>query len=154
MWVVKLGGSLDDNPVLQDWLDALAHYGKGRTVIVPGGGMFADAVRNAQRRWHFGDVAAHHMAILAMQQMALMFHALNAELFLADGAAEIEAALRQGKVALWLPDYRYVDSIGIERSWRVTSDSLADGLSCALSAPRGFAGIYELLEKFRIINRK
>ena len=48
-------------------------------VIVPGGGAFADQVRLAQQHWQFDDKTAHSMAILAMQQMALLFKGLKGD---------------------------------------------------------------------------
>jgi aspartokinase-like uncharacterized kinase len=45
MWVVKLGGSLLGSPELPRWLDTLVKISDGKVLIVPGGGMFADAVR-------------------------------------------------------------------------------------------------------------
>ena len=53
-WVVKLGGSLYDSRHLPCWLDALSKTG---AIVVPGGGGFADRVRQAQVRWRFGDKA-------------------------------------------------------------------------------------------------
>ena len=63
MWVVKLGGSLAYSPELPHWLSALAHTD---AVIVPGGGPFADTVRDAQQIWRFDDATAHAMALLAI----------------------------------------------------------------------------------------
>ena len=69
MWIVKLGGSLGRDPVLKEWLDTLVALGSGRVVIVPGGGGFAEEVRDQQELWRFDDLAAHNMAVLAMAQM-------------------------------------------------------------------------------------
>jgi aspartokinase-like uncharacterized kinase len=134
MWVIKLGGSLGDAPVLQQWLDTLARQGRGRAVIVPGGGAFAEQVRIAQRLWEFDDITAHRMAILAMQQMALMYHGLNAELCIAGSLAEICTTLRQNKAVVWSPDYAALDRAGIAAGWDVTSDSLAAWLARELHA--------------------
>lgn len=71
MIVLKLGGSLASSGGLAACLGALAAL-RGEIVVVPGGGVFADAVRAAQPRFGFSDRAAHHMAILAMEQYALM----------------------------------------------------------------------------------
>ena len=49
MIVVKIGGSLGKADALRSWLAVLAR-GKGRVVVVPGGGAFADGVREEQRR--------------------------------------------------------------------------------------------------------
>lgn len=134
MWVVKLGGSLSGALELRQWLDILAHQQQGKVVIVPGGGAFADQVRDAQRRWGIDDVAAHHMAILAMQQMALMFRSLNGALCLAASTAEIQAALSHGETALWSPRGEELHAAGIAASWDVTSDSLAAWLARELRA--------------------
>jgi aspartokinase-like uncharacterized kinase len=74
MWIVKLGGSLLRDPRLREWLQMLAEFGGGLVTVVPGGASFADAVREAQARWHFDDVVAHNMAVLAMAQTAHMLH--------------------------------------------------------------------------------
>lgn len=134
MWVVKLGGSLGDAQVLRDWLDSIVQRGQGRAVIVPGGGAFAEQVRIAQRCWRFDDITAHRMAILAMQQMALLFGGLNAGLHIAGSAAEIRATLGQNHTALWSPDYKALDRAGIAADWNITSDSLAAWLAAELCA--------------------
>ena len=64
--VIKLGGSHAFAPQLKDWIGAVAAQA-GRIVLVPGGGPFADAVRDAQARMGFDDGAAHRMALLAME---------------------------------------------------------------------------------------
>ena len=51
MWVVKLGGSLNADPLLPEWLDLLGQLGGGRVTIVCGGGSFADEVRRAHPDW-------------------------------------------------------------------------------------------------------
>jgi 5-(aminomethyl)-3-furanmethanol phosphate kinase len=108
----------------------------GRTpsgiVVVPGGGPFADAVRDAQARAGFGDLAAHRMAILAMQQYGLMLQALEPRL----GLAETEDELRGEAPVVWLP-WRMVGRLEtLEASWDVTSDSLALWLARRIGAPR------------------
>ncbi len=91
MWVVKLGGSLNANPVLPDWLDMLVQCGGGRVALVCGGGSFADEVRRAQALWAFDDLDAHNMAVLAMAQTAYLMHALNPELQLTRSKADISS---------------------------------------------------------------
>ena len=71
--VVKIGGSLVETGRLREIL-AIVARAQRPTVIVPGGGPFADAVRNAQAEFGFSDEAAHRMAILAMHQTALLMH--------------------------------------------------------------------------------
>ncbi|MGN6808583.1 MAG: amino acid kinase family protein, partial [Trinickia sp.] len=103
MWVVKIGGSLSHDPALRGWLTELAEMGGGRVVIVPGGGDFADKVRQYQAEWRFNDLAAHNMCLLAMTQYALMMQGLSPELVLASSEAKVRRALRDGRVAIWVP---------------------------------------------------
>ena len=63
MWVVKIGGSLNTDPLLPEWLDLLVQLGGGRVTLVCGGGAFADEVRRAQAHWHFDDLAAQGIMI-------------------------------------------------------------------------------------------
>lgn len=132
-WVVKLGGSLAGSPLLGAWLDAIAKGG-GRVVLVPGGGNFADAVRDMQQRWHFGDGAAHHMALLAMEQYGLMLAALQPKLVPASSRAGIHRALLRAAVPVWLPTRMVLGRPEIPESWDVTSDSLAGWLAGELGA--------------------
>ena len=66
MWVVKIGGSLNTDPLLPEWLELLVQLGGGRVTLVCGGGAFANEVRRAQARWRFDDLAAHNMAVTSM----------------------------------------------------------------------------------------
>ena len=92
MWVVKLGGSLHDAPALRHWLERLAILPGPPRVVVPGGGPFADAVRALQPVLGVGELAAHRMAILAMQQFGLALQALEPRLSLAETDTIIELA--------------------------------------------------------------
>lgn len=134
--VVKLGGSLGAAGTLAGWLAAVIEQGGGRAVIVPGGGVFADAVRAAQRRDGFSDLAAHRMAVLAMEQYGHLLLDLAPSLAACAGAAEIRAALAAGRVALWLPSRMVAADPLIAGSWDVTSDSLAAWLARRLEADR------------------
>jgi 5-(aminomethyl)-3-furanmethanol phosphate kinase len=133
--VVKLGGSLIASPHLAAWLAALA-AGRGAAVIVAGGGPFADAVRIAQEARPFDDRAAHRMAILAMEQYALMLAALEPALRPAASRAAIRAAGRAGATPVWLPARMSFGAPDIPESWEVTSDSLAVWLARRLGLAR------------------
>ena len=134
--IVKLGGSLAAAGTLRRWLDVVVTEGGGRAVIVPGGGDFADGVRAAQKRWHFSDRTAHRMALLAMQQYALLLQELAPALRPCADEAEIAAALAAGSTALWLPSHMVEADPTISESWDVTSDSLAAWLAWRLGATR------------------
>jgi aspartokinase-like uncharacterized kinase len=130
MWVVKLGGSLHDAEALRPRLAETATMPGLPRVVVPGGGPFANAVRELQPRLGFADLAAHRMAILAMQQYGLAMQALEPRLAL----AQTEAELRAAHASIWLPWVLAGLEPGIEPSWNVTSDSLAVWLAGRLGA--------------------
>ena len=136
MIVLKLGGSLLSNAMLVQYLELASQNGQGQLVIVPGGGVFADQVRITQKQWQYGDKTAHYMAILAMQQMALLFQGLCADLVLVNQVAAIRPALQQKNVVVWSPLASELDAAGVPASWDVTSDSLAAWLAMQLSVIR------------------
>jgi aspartokinase-like uncharacterized kinase len=130
MRVVKLGGSLLAADALPACLHAVGQL-KGRVVLVPGGGAFADQVREMQRQYGFDDVAAHRMALLAMQQMALLINSLQPGFTLLDSVAKLKSA---NGVSIWLPQVAELDAAAVDNSWEVTSDSLAAWLAAELAA--------------------
>jgi aspartokinase-like uncharacterized kinase len=134
--IFKLGGSLTESVILTDWLDLIVNGYQGTAVIVPGGGAFAEQVRIAQQQWKFDDVVAHQMAILAMQQTALLFHGINRKIPVVQSAEEIHNSLHQHRVVIWSPEIKWLDACGVPASWEITSDSLAAWLGIKLSATK------------------
>lgn len=133
--IVKLGGSLTASPHLPA---LLAHYAQmgAPVVLVPGGGPLADAVRALQPRLGLSEHAAHHMAILAMEQTALAFADIEPRLDPCSDTAAMSRAHRQGRAALWLPATLARAADDLPQSWDVTSDSLALWLGIQLDAAR------------------
>jgi len=136
MWVIKIGGSLNTDPLLPQWLELLAQLGGGRVTVVCGGGAFADEVRRAQAHWRFDDLQAHNMAVLAMAQTAYLAHGLNPKLRLASTKDDIRQVLHGGHTALWLPLEQVRDRPDAHTNWDVTSDSIALDLARQLNAER------------------
>lgn len=132
-WVVKLGGSLSLSPRLAEWLEALA-ASDAPLAVVPGGGRFADRVREAQAHWRFDESAAHHMALLAMDQTGRMFAAIEPRLRICSGMEDFRTAFADGKPAVWMPTAMALGQNGIGESWGVTSDSLAAWLAGRIGA--------------------
>lgn len=131
--VVKLGGSLASSAELEQWLAAIG-AGNGRTVLVPGGGPFADQVRSLQQRAGFDDSVAHRMALLAMEQYGLMLCGLAAGLVPAGSMTSLRAALQADEVPVWMPSTMVLADLSIPQSWEVTSDSLSAWLATRLGA--------------------
>lgn len=133
--VVKLGGSLIAADALRPCLAALVAR-LPPCLVVPGGGPFADAVRAAQGRLGLDELAAHRMAILAMQQYGLLLQALEPRLRLIERAEEIAALLEERAAGVWLPWAMVGRDPSIPASWDVTSDSLALVMATRLGAAR------------------
>jgi aspartokinase-like uncharacterized kinase len=125
MVIIKLGGSLFHSPLLQDWLNKLTQLSKHEPIIiVPGGGPFADQIRQAQQHHQFDDQHAHHMALLAMSQYGLLLLGLCQD---AQPFYYPEERINNNCPALsiWLPDKRLLKEEKLSQNWDVTSDSIA-----------------------------
>jgi aspartokinase-like uncharacterized kinase len=133
--VIKIGGSAVFSLDLRRWTAAVAECG-GRVVVVTGGGPFANAVRAAQSRMGFDDGAAHHMAMLAMEQFGRALASFDRRLVMTDSMPVLRRTLRDGKVPVWLPARMAMRADDIPASWEVTSDSLAAWLAGKLRAAR------------------
>lgn len=132
--VIKLGGSLMSDARLRTWLTLLADT--GNAIIVPGGGIYADAVRAQQAKWRFPDEQAHRMALLAMDQFALQLHGMEPRLELVSNLSELEQARSARRSVTWMPSAMVLCAPDIAMSWDITSDSLAAWLTRAVGAER------------------
>ena len=123
---LKIGGSLAEEP---DKLRALCMElvemaGKHRVTVVPGGGRFADVVRELDERYHLQDTVAHNMAILAMDQYGMFLSTItpgSRTTRTLDGARRHSEA---GLVSILLPSRLMSRADPLPHSWEVTSDSI------------------------------
>ena len=134
MWVVKIGGSLLGSPELERWLEIFVKFSDGKIIIVPGGGVFANAVREAQKLSKISDAAAHKLAVLAMDQFGHVLHSINPKLATASSECEIDERTWQHRAIVWLPSQMVLADDKIPQNWDVTSDSLAAWLAAKLQA--------------------
>ena len=134
MWIVKIGGSLLGSPELPRWLEVLVKFSKGHVIIVPGGGLFADAVREGQKLTNASDAVAHQLALLAMDQFALLLASMNDGLVTASSELEIAECGWQHRAMVWLPSQMILADQSIPQNWQVTSDSLSAWLANKLGA--------------------
>jgi aspartokinase-like uncharacterized kinase len=133
--VIKVGGSLLDTDALPGLLEALAALAReAPIVVVPGGGRFADAVREACAHRDPGETAAHFMAILAMDQYAHYLEGLAGDLILVRDEEGIAGALAAGALPVLAPHAWLRAEDPLPHSWSVTSDSLAAWLAGRLEA--------------------
>jgi 5-(aminomethyl)-3-furanmethanol phosphate kinase len=117
--VVKVGGGLGDD-ALPALCNALGELGlRHPLIVVPGGAGFADAVREADRRFGLCAATAHRMAILAMEQFGWLLSELIPG---AERCADL-AHVGSGRTTVLLPAALPLDPL--PASWEVTSDSIA-----------------------------
>ena len=121
--VVKVGGGLGrgaGDDALRTLCATLGALGERHPLlVVPGGAWFADAVRDADRRFALPATTSHHMAVLGMEQ----FGWLLSELI--PGAERCADPTRApiGWTAVLLPAALSLE--GVPAAWEVTSDSIA-----------------------------
>lgn len=129
MWVVKLGGSLLGSPELTRWLEILVKFSNGKIIIVPGGGLFANSVREAQQISNTSDAVAHQLALLAMDQFGILLAGMNSDLSTASSELEIAERGWQHRGIVWLPSKMVLADESIPKNWQVTSDTLSAWLA-------------------------
>ncbi|WP_061977675.1 MULTISPECIES: amino acid kinase [unclassified Aureimonas] len=131
MLIVKFGGSSIASPDLHKWVQAIEKTTRP-LVVVPGGGPFANTVRQFQTRIGYDGEAAYRMALLAMEQFGHALVALGQKLVPARTLEAIESAQARGFVPVWMPYEMISSSEGVEHNWNVTSDSVAAWLAARL----------------------
>jgi len=132
--VVKLGGSLMTHSVCE-WTEILGRPGGRSRLVVPGGGIFAETVRQAQmdasRRARFSHATAHDMAILGMHQFGLVLSENLPEYRRLLTVKQVTEVATGGQATencngLWLPDPHDLHSQpDIVASWDMTSDAFS-----------------------------
>ncbi|MEE8168211.1 MAG: hypothetical protein V3T58_05010 [Candidatus Hydrothermarchaeales archaeon] len=124
MDVVKVGGSLMD--IARDVMEELKGWD---ALIVPGGGIFADVVRDVYKEHVLSEGTAHSMAIAAMDQYGR---------FLADisGVKTTDSLSDVATPCVFLPYHVYSKSSALEPSWDVTSDTIGCHVAKEVGADR------------------
>lgn len=135
--VVKVGGGLGrgaGDDALRALCRVLGDLGERHPlVVVPGGAGFADAVRDADRRFGLCATTAHHMAVLGMEQ----FGWLLGDLIPGAGRCTDLAGTRRaeaGHAVVLLPAGLPLEEL--PASWQVTSDSIAAWVAGRVGAGR------------------
>ncbi|MBP1908932.1 amino acid kinase [Methanolobus bombayensis] len=119
--VVKLGGSLirHSASIISTLENHIKKNGHDNSIlIVPGGGVFADSVRNISEKCSIGDDAAHWMAILSMEQYAY-FLIDKTNINFVEDIHEVPSG-----VSVLLPYRMLRETDKLPHSWNITSDTI------------------------------
>ncbi len=126
--VIKIGGSLAIYPEeLKNLCSKLSIASrKHNLLVVPGGGEFADVVRAMDKRFSLSDSVSHQMAILGMDQYGLLLSDLITRSQLTNQFDQVQTIFYlHNKLPVFLPSGFMLKNDPLERSWNVTSDSIA-----------------------------
>jgi 5-(aminomethyl)-3-furanmethanol phosphate kinase len=131
--VVKVGGGLGrgaGDDALRALCTTLGALGERHPLlVVPGGAWFADAVREADRRFALPATTSHRMAVLGMEQFGWLLSEL-----IPGAERSAEPRVRAGRTTVLLPGALALDSL--PASWQVTSDSIAARVTADAGAGR------------------
>jgi 5-(aminomethyl)-3-furanmethanol phosphate kinase len=131
--VVKLGGGLGrgaGDDALRALCATVGELGERHPLlVVPGGALFADAVREADRRFGLSATTSHHMAVLGMEQFGWLLSEL-----IPGAERSAEARVAAGRTTVLLPAALSLDRL--PASWQVTSDSIAAWVAGQAGAER------------------
>ena len=120
--MVKVGGGLGrgaGDDALRALCTTIGELGKRHPLlVVPGGAGFADAVRDADRRFALPAGTSHRMAVLGMEQFGWLLSEL-----IPGAERSAEPRVRAGRTTVLLPARLALDEL--PASWHVTSDSIA-----------------------------
>jgi len=124
--VVKVGGSLTRGAGLQKLCRQLAGLGcHHRLLVVPGGGPFADTVRDCDKCYGLSNATAHWMAILAMDQYGYLLSDLIPHSQPARNLQVAHKIALARQVPVLLPFDLIHQANSLPHSWAVTSDSIS-----------------------------
>jgi aspartokinase-like uncharacterized kinase len=136
--VVKVGGSLAEESeqliALCAKLSGLAEtYG---LVVVPGGGRFADVVRDSDRRFNLSSSVSHRMAILGMDQFGMLLAQITPNSRATYSLDDAKQLSETEAVPVFLPSRLLFKEDPLKNSWDVTSDSIAAYVAGRLQAAK------------------
>jgi 5-(aminomethyl)-3-furanmethanol phosphate kinase len=125
--VVKIGGSLAMQPdKLKDLCTKLGEASKRHNlIVVPGGGEFADMVREYDKEFDLPRQISHRMAILAMDQYGLLLSTLIPRSVVVNKFEDLTKDLTLHHLAVFLPSNFLFCDKSLDNSWDTTSDSIS-----------------------------
>lgn len=139
--IIKLGGSITERGTLKQ----IVQLGKTLSslfdrrqdfAVVPGGGLFAEFVRETQEKHDLDDEQAHWMAIQAMEQHASFLLKFMPNSNLHDfSSKDFDALIFENLPILRVMKYMRTES-DLEKTWNSTSDAIATEIALKIKAKK------------------
>lgn len=135
--ILKVGGSLAEDPLsLRKLSKKLSELAQTHSMlIVPGGGRFADVVREFDKDFQLSNTTAHKLAILAMDQYGLFLSDITPNSQVCYSLEEIYASSRR-LLPIFLPSQFMSRGNPLEHSWDVTSDTISAYITAVLKSEK------------------
>ena len=121
---IKIGGSLLDNKKLTHSLKLIVKQ-KKRCVLIPGGGVFADTVRQQQRKLKFDNLTAHNLSILSMLQVGYILQSKITNCCEIISNVDQLSYSKNHNVYIWNPEQEICRKENVQTNWDMTSDTIA-----------------------------
>lgn len=139
--IIKFGGSITERGTLKQIMElgktlSLQFDRRQDFVIVPGGGLFAEFVRETQEKYNLDDEQAHWMAIQAMEQHASFLQKFMPNSNLYDfSSKDFESLIFDKLPILRVMKYMRTESV-LEKTWNSTSDAIATEIAVKIKAEK------------------
>ncbi len=159
MYLIKIGGSLTYSA--KHLLDSLKSFcnensGKYKIIIVPGGGEFANVVRNIYKTTELSNDASHKLATLCTDLTGIYFSELS-DIRTVDNLYDAKSILKKEDILIILPSKIVLSNDELPHSWDITSDSIAVYIAKLLNLDNliiatNVDGIYTEYPKGKLLN--
>ncbi len=128
MWIIKIGGSWIKNSNLEKLIKLLVNLENQKFVIIPGGGIFADSVRESSKINNIPDNVSHFMALKSTEIFGYMIKSFERKIHITESIDNFK------EKNLWLPSKILKNEKNFKKDWESTSDSVATWLYSKISS--------------------
>jgi len=137
-WIIKIGGSLFPENAIK-LCEAIKEFNNSlqnpvKILVICGGGVFANKIRNYNTTIQFSNTANHKSAILSMDIIGTLLADKVEGFKTVKSIEKAEIIIDQGMIPVLIPSDIMEQLDPLEHSWRVSSDSIALYLSNLIKA--------------------